>query len=52
MNTEIAEIIARGNKAYHANSKLIKSKLLKKKTKKKIYKTMIRPIITHQRLGH
>jgi hypothetical protein len=30
MNTEIAERIAKGNKAYYVNSKLIKSKLLKK----------------------
>jgi hypothetical protein len=30
MNTEIAERIAKGNKAYYANSKLIKPKLLKK----------------------
>ena len=47
MNIEIAEKIAKGNKAYYANSKLIKSKLLKKNTKMKIYKTMIRPVITY-----
>jgi hypothetical protein len=33
MNREIAEKIAKGNKAYYANSKLIKSKLLKRNTK-------------------
>jgi len=47
MNTEIAEKIANGNKAYYVNSKLIKSKLLKKNTKMKIYKTMIRPVVTY-----
>jgi len=38
MNIEIAEKIAKGNKAYYANSKLLKSKLLKKNTKMEIYK--------------
>jgi hypothetical protein len=49
MNIEIAERIAKGNKAYYANSKLITSKLLKKNTKIKIYtyKTMIRPVVTY-----
>jgi hypothetical protein len=47
MNIEIAEEIAKGNTAYHVNSTLIKSKLLKKNTKMKIYKTMIRPVVTY-----
>jgi hypothetical protein len=47
MNIEIAEKIAKDNKAYYANSKLIKSKLLKKNTKMKIYKTMIRPVVMY-----
>jgi hypothetical protein len=47
MNIEIAEKIAKGNKAYYANSKLIKSKLLKKNTKMKIYETTIRPVVTY-----
>jgi len=47
MNIETAERIAKGNKGYYANSKLIKSKLLKKNTKMKIYKTMIRPVVTY-----
>jgi hypothetical protein len=33
INIEIAEKIAKGNKAYYGNSKLIKSKLPKKNTK-------------------
>jgi hypothetical protein len=47
MNIEIAEKIAKGNKAYYDNSKLIKSKLLKENTKMKIHKIMIRPVITY-----
>ena len=47
MNIEISERIAKGNKAYYANSKPIKSKLLRKNTKMKIYKTMIRPVVTY-----
>jgi len=47
MNIEIAERIAKGNKAYYANAKLIKSKFLKKNTIMKIYKTMIRPVVTY-----
>jgi len=46
MNIEIAERIAKGNRAYYANAKLIKSKFLKKNTKMKIYET-IRPVITY-----
>jgi len=47
MNTEIAERTAEGNKAYCANAKLIKWKFLKRNTKMKIYKTIIRPVITY-----
>jgi hypothetical protein len=47
INTEIAERIAKGNKAYYANAKLIKSKFVKKNTKMKIYKTMIRPVVMY-----
>jgi hypothetical protein len=36
-NIEIARRIVKGNKAYYANSKLIKSKFLKRNTKMKIY---------------
>jgi len=45
MNIEIAERIAKGNKAYCADAKLIKLKFLTKNTKMKIYKTMIRPVV-------
>jgi hypothetical protein len=47
INIEIAERTARGNKAYLANAKLITSKFLKKNTKMKIYKTLIRPVVTY-----
>jgi hypothetical protein len=47
INIEIAEIKAKGNKAYYANAKRIKSKFLKKNTKMKIYKTMIGPVVTY-----
>ena len=47
MNMEIAERIAKGNKAYYANAKLIKSKFLKKNTKMEIYKALIRPVVTY-----
>jgi hypothetical protein len=45
VNIEIAERIAKGSKAYYANSKPIKSKLLKENTKMKIYKTIIRQTV-------
>ena len=48
INKEIAERIAKGNRAYYANAKLIKWKFLMKNTKMKIYKTMmIRPVVTY-----
>jgi len=37
MNIEITERIAKGNKAYYANAKIIESKFLTKNTKMKIY---------------
>jgi hypothetical protein len=46
MNIEFAERIAKGNKTYYANAKLIRSKFLKRNTKMKIYKTIIRPVVT------
>jgi len=47
INIVIAEGTAKGNKAYYANAKLIKLKFLKKNSKTKIYKTMIRTVITY-----
>ena len=47
MNIEIAERTVKGSKAYYVNAKLIKSKFLKKNTKMKIYKTIIRPVVTY-----
>jgi hypothetical protein len=47
VNIEVVERIAKGNKAYYANLKLIKSKLLKKNTKMEIYKTMVRPVVMY-----
>jgi hypothetical protein len=47
INIEIAERIAKGNKAYNANAKLIKSKFLKKNAKMKIYIMVMRPVVTY-----
>jgi len=47
MNIEIAERIAKNNKAYYAKAKLIISNFLKKNAKIKMYKTMLRPVVTY-----
>jgi len=42
----MAERLVKSNKAYYDNAKLIKSKFLKRNTKMKIYKMIIRPVVT------
>jgi hypothetical protein len=46
MNIEISERIAKGNKAYYADAKLMKYKFLKKNTKIKTCKTIVL-VVTH-----
>jgi hypothetical protein len=44
---EIKERIALGTKAYFENLKLSKSRLVTKQSKLKLYRTVIRPIVTY-----
>ena len=44
---EIERRIISGNKAYYANLNLLKSQILSRKSKTKIYKTIIRPVVTY-----
>jgi hypothetical protein len=44
---EIKERIALGIKAYYANQKFFKSRLVTKYSKLKLYRTVIRPIVTY-----
>jgi hypothetical protein len=43
---EIKEMITAGNKAFYAKQKMFQSKLLSRKSKFKLYRTLIRPIVT------
>jgi hypothetical protein len=47
VSEEINTRIMTGNKAYYANSLLLKSALLSRSTKMKLYRTLIRPIVTY-----
>jgi len=44
---EVKERIALGIKAYNANQKFFKSRLVTKCSKLKLYRTVIRPIVTY-----
>jgi len=44
---EIKERIVLGTKAYYANLKFFKSRLVTKQSKLKLYRTVIRPIVTY-----
>jgi uncharacterized Fe-S radical SAM superfamily protein PflX len=44
---EIKERISLGTKAYHANQKFFNSRLVTKYSKLKLYRTVIRPIVTY-----
>jgi hypothetical protein len=46
MEEEIREGIISGNKACYTNRSIFKSKLVCKKSKLKIYRTIIRPVVT------
>jgi hypothetical protein len=44
---EIKERIIAGNKAFYANRKMFQNKFLSRKHKLKLYRTLIRPIVTN-----
>lgn len=45
--SEIKQKIQAGNRAYHANKNILRDKQIKKKTKIKLYKSLIRPVLTY-----
>ena len=46
-NPEVKERVAVGIKAYYENLKFFKSKLVTKSSKLKLYRTVIKPIVTY-----
>jgi hypothetical protein len=46
ISSEIQARILSGNRCYYAYGKLMKSRALKRITKLKIYKSLIRPVVT------
>ena len=49
INTTIHDRVHIGNRAYFANSSLLRSKLISYNTKMKIYKTFIRLVVAYGR---
>jgi hypothetical protein len=47
MEKESKERISLGNKTYYTNLKIFKSKLVSKKAKLKLYRTIIRHVVTN-----
>ena len=47
INQEIQRRLIAGNRAFYANINLLKSRMLSRKTKLKIYRTLIRPVVTY-----
>jgi hypothetical protein len=47
IEAEIKESISLGNKAFYVNQDLFKSKLLTKNSKLRMYKTLVRPVVTY-----
>ena len=47
IDEEIKRRISLGNKEFYANQDLLKSKLLTKNSKLRMYKTLVRPVVTY-----